>query len=124
MNRSLQEYLRCIINGNDTRYTEWSTHVKLFPLAYNSQTTKTSGLTPYEMVTNQKSRKPIMFIAKLLKNTQGYCQPTKESNCFNLPLHTQDEDHFLYPQILKLASGSHTEWILDRDKNTTNFIKK
>ena len=34
MNRSLQEYLRCIINGNDTRYTEWSTDVKLFPLAY------------------------------------------------------------------------------------------
>ena len=31
MNRSLQEYLRCIINGNDTRYTEWSADVKLFP---------------------------------------------------------------------------------------------
>ena len=28
MNRSLQEYLRCINNGNDTRYTEWSTDVK------------------------------------------------------------------------------------------------
>ena len=27
MNRSSQEYLRCIINGNDTRYTEWSTVV-------------------------------------------------------------------------------------------------
>ena len=24
-NYSLQEYLRCIINGNDTKYTEWST---------------------------------------------------------------------------------------------------
>ena len=33
MNRSLQEYLRCIINGNDTRYTEWSADVKLFPLS-------------------------------------------------------------------------------------------
>ena len=37
MNRSLQKYLRCIINGNDTKYTEWSTDVKLFSLAYNSQ---------------------------------------------------------------------------------------
>ena len=36
LNRSLQEYLRCIINGNDTRYTEWSTNVKLFPPSYNS----------------------------------------------------------------------------------------
>ena len=34
MNRSLQAYLRCIINGNDTRYTEWSADVKLFPLSY------------------------------------------------------------------------------------------
>ena len=41
MNRSLQEYLRCIINGNDTKYTEWSADVKLFPLAYNSQITTT-----------------------------------------------------------------------------------
>ena len=43
MNRSLQEYLRCIINGNDTRYTEWSTDVALFPLSYNSQITTTLG---------------------------------------------------------------------------------
>ena len=41
MNRSLQQYLRCIINGNDTRYTEWSADVKLYPLSYNSQTTAT-----------------------------------------------------------------------------------
>ena len=31
MNRSLQEYLRCIINGNDTQYTEYSADLKLFP---------------------------------------------------------------------------------------------
>ena len=30
MNRSLQGYLRCIINGNDTRYTEWSADVTYF----------------------------------------------------------------------------------------------
>ena len=41
MNRSLQEYLRCIINGNDTRYTKWTTDVKLIPLSYNSQITLT-----------------------------------------------------------------------------------
>ena len=34
MNRSLQEYLRCINNGKDTRYREWSAVVKLFPLSY------------------------------------------------------------------------------------------
>ena len=28
---SLQEFLKCIINGNDTRYTEWSTDIKTIP---------------------------------------------------------------------------------------------
>ena len=118
MNRSLQEYLRCIINGNDTRYTEWSADVQLFPLSYNSQITTTLGMSPYEMVFNQKPRKPIMFTANSHKNAQSYCQPNKESICYNLLLHTHDEDHFHHPQILKLASGTHTEWILNRDKKT------
>ena len=58
MNRSLQEYLRCIINGNDTRYTEWSAYVNFFPLAYNSQITKTSGMSSYEKVFNQNQENP------------------------------------------------------------------
>ena len=45
------------INGNDTRYTEWSADKKLFPLPYNSQITTNLGLSPYEMVSNQKQRK-------------------------------------------------------------------
>ena len=93
---------------NDTKYTEWSADVKLFPLAYNSQITTTLGMSPYEMVFNQKPRKPIMFTANSHKNAQGYCQPNKDSICYNLPLHTHDEDHFHHPQILKLASGTHT----------------
>ena len=109
MNRSLQENLRCIVNGNDTRYTEWSTDVKLFPLSCNSQLTTTLGLSPYEMVFNQKPRKRIMFTANSSKNAQVYCQPTKESIFYNLPLHTHDEDHFHHPQFLKLAPGTHTE---------------
>ena len=55
-----------------------------------------------------------MFTANSHKNAQGYCQPNKDSVCYNLPLHTHDEDHFHYPQNLKLASGTHTEWILKR----------
>ena len=101
MNRSLQENLRCIIKGNDKKYTEWSTDVKLFPLASNSQISTTVGLSPYEMVFNQKTRKPIMFKANPSKHTQGYCQPTKDSICYNLPLHTHDEDRFYPPQTLK-----------------------
>ena len=124
MNRSLQEHLRCIIKGNDTKYTEWSTDVRLFPLAYNSQITTTLGLSPSQMVFNQKPRKPIMFTANSSKNTQEYCQATKESMCYNVPLHTHDEDHFDHPQILKLASGTHTELILNRDKKHNEIYQK
>ena len=117
-NRSLQKCLRCIINGNDTRYTEWSKEVKVFLLSYNSQITTTLGLSPYEIVFNQKPRKPIMFTAKSSINTHGFCQPTKESRAYNLPLHIHDEAHFHHPQISKLSFGTHTKWILNRDKKT------
>ena len=39
---------------NDTRYTEWSADVKFFPLSYNSQITATLGMSPYEMVFDEK----------------------------------------------------------------------
>ena len=48
-----------------------------------------------------------MFTANSHKNAQSHCQPNKDSICYNLPLHTHDEDHFHHPQILKLASGTH-----------------
>ena len=124
MNRSLQEYLRCIINGNDTRYKEWSASVKLFPLSYNSQITTTLGMSPYEMVFNQKPRKPIIITAKAHKNAQGHCKPNNDSICYNLPLHTHDEDHFHHPKILKLASGTHAEWILNKDKKHNEIYQK
>ena len=61
---------------------------------------------------------------QLNKNTQSYCQPTKESICHNLPPHTHNEDHFHHPQILKLASGTRTEWILNRDKKHNEIYHK
>ena len=65
-----------------------------------------------------------MITANSSKNAQGYRQPTKESICYNLPLHTHDEDHFHHPRILKLASGTPTEWILVRDKKHNEIYKK
>ena len=55
---------------------------------------------------------------------KSYCQPNKDSFCYNLPLHTHDEDHFHHPQILKLASGTHIEWILNRDKKHNEIYQK
>ena len=44
--------------------------------------------------------------------------------CYNLPLHTHDEDHFHHPQDLKLASGTHTERILNRNKKHNENYQK
>ena len=76
------------------------------------------------MVFNRIPRKPIMFTANSSKNTQLFCQPTTESICYNLPLHTHDEDHFHHPQILKLASGTHIEWVVNRDKKPKRNLSK
>ena len=65
-----------------------------------------------------------MFTANAHKNEQGYCQPNKDSICYNLPLHLNDEDHFHRPQILKLASGTHTKWILNRNKKHNESYRK
>ena len=65
-----------------------------------------------------------MFTENSSKNTHVYCQPTKESICYNLPLHTHDEDNLHHPKILKLASGTPIEWILHRGKFTMKFIEK
>ena len=64
------------------------------------------------------------FLINSHKNAQSHCQPNKDSICYNLPLHTHDEDHFHHPQILKLASGTHTEWILNRDKKHNEIYLK
>ena len=65
-----------------------------------------------------------MFTANSSKNAQGYCQTTKKLVCYNLPLHTHDKDHFHHPQTSKIASGLHTEWILNRDKNNNKIYQK
>ena len=38
--------------------------------------------------------------------------------------YTHEEDHFHYPQILKLASSTHTAWILNRDKKHNTIYQK
>ena len=92
MNRSLQEHIQCNINEKETKYTEWSTDVKLFSLKQNSHKTTTLETSPYEMVFKQIRRKPIVFTANISKNAQCiFFQPAK--NC--LPLYTRDEDHFI-----------------------------
>ena len=65
-----------------------------------------------------------MFTANSSKNPQNYCQPIKNSICYNIPLHTHDEDHFHHPQTLNLLSGIHTECILNGVKKHDEVQQK
>ena len=42
----------------------------------------------------------------------------------HLLLHTHDQDHFYHSQFLKLTCGTHTEWILIRDKKRNEIYQK
>ena len=50
--------------------------------------------------------------------------PIKESVCYKLSLHTHDEEHFHHPQTLKLASSTHSKWILNRDRKHNEIFQK
>ena len=123
MNCSLHEYLRCIINENDTKYTELSADVKLFPLAYNSQITTTLGMSPYEMVLIKSQVNQLCLQQMPIKMHKVIANQIKTQFVITY-LYTHDEDHFHHPQILKLASGTHSEWILNRDKKHNDIYQK
>ena len=65
----------------------------------------------------------LLYELHLEPNSSGATNETS-SICYNLPLHTHDEDHFHYPQILKLAYGTHTEWIFNWDKKHNEIYQK
>ena len=113
-----------MIHGNDTRYTEWSADVKFSLLSYNSQITTTLGMSPYEMVFNQKPQNQLYSQQTLLKMHKVIVNQTKNQNVIIYLYNKHDEDHFHHPQILNLASGALTEWILNRDKKYYEIYQK
>ena len=67
------------------------------------------------MVFNQKPCKPIRLTAHSSKNAQGFCQPNKDSICYNLPLHAEksnpnslfDESLILHVASLHSTKSTH-----------------
>ena len=70
------------------------------------------------------------FLTKSLENQ--LCSPQMHKDTANqikiqyaiIYHYTHDEDHFHHPQILKLASGTHNEWILNRDEKHNEIYQK
>ena len=79
-------------------------------------------MSPYEVVFNQKPRKP----TKIKLGTTAYemrnCNPTETSACNTQPTHTFLEKQLSHPKIAKLQKGTFAKWFLDKEKhyNDTN----
>ena len=110
MNRSIQEYLRCIINGNDTRYTEWSTDVKLFALSYNSQITTENvynfsikQVNQYDKEQNKQhlfmSDREFRPILKFFRATFSSIKNMKDSNSDMISLHIYNNSLYKKPYL-------------------------
>ena len=77
-------------------------------------------MSAYEIVFNQKSRKPTKTTKIKLGTTTdeiGNCKPTETSACNTQPTHTHLEKQFNHPKIAKLQKGTFVKWFFDKEKH-------
>ena len=74
-------------------------------------------MSPYEVVFNQKPRKPSKIKLGTTTDEMGNCNPTETSACNTQPTHTHLEKQFSHPKIAKLQKGTFAKWFLDKEKH-------
>ena len=113
-NRIIGQFIRTLV---DEKYHNWSWKAKFFPYAYNTQYQTRLGMSPYEVVFNQKPRKPTKIKLRLITDEMGNCNPTEKSACNTQPAHTHLEKQFSHPKVAKLQKGTFAKWFLDKEKH-------
>ena len=98
-NHHLNTFLRTVLGS---QYDTWSQKVKVLLFAFNSQVKKNMNLLPYELVFDQKPKKPIMFNLFSTTDSLGNCKTTENSPCNSLPNHTHTDYLGYHHQIKKL----------------------
>ena len=74
-------------------------------------------MSPYEVVFNQKPRKPTKNKLGSITDEIGNCNPTDKSACNTQPAHTHLEKQFSHPKIAKLQNRTFAKWFLDKEKH-------
>ena len=74
-------------------------------------------MSPYEVVFNQRPRKPTKIKLGTTTDEMGNCNPTETSACNTQPAHTHLEKQFSHPKTARLQKGTFAEWFLDKEKN-------
>ena len=113
-NRIIGQFFRTLLNE---KYQNWSRKAKFFPYAYNTQYQTRLGMSPYEVVFNQKPRKPTKIKLGTTTDEMGNCNPTRTSACKTQPAHTHLDKQFNHPKIAKLQNGTFAKWFLDKEKH-------
>ena len=113
-NRIIGQFIRTLLNE---KYQNWSRKAKFFPYAYNTQYQTRLGMSPYEVVFNQKPRKPTKIKLGTTTDEMGNCNPTRTSACKTQPAHTHLDKQFSHPKIAKLQNGTFAKWFLDKEKH-------
>ena len=78
-------------------------------------------MSPYEVVFNQKPRKPTKMKLGTATDGMGNCNPTEKSACNTQPAHTHLEKQFNHPKIAKLQKGTFAKWFLDKEKHYDTY---
>ena len=73
-------------------------------------------MSPYEVVINQKPRKPTQVKLGTTTDEPGNCNPSDKSICKTQPTHTHLEQQFNHPKLTKLQKGTFAKSFLDKEK--------
>ena len=98
-NRIIGQFIRKLVDG---KFSNWSRKAKFFTYAYNTQYQTRLGMSPYEVVFNQKPRKPTQVELGTTTDELGNCIPSDNSICKTQPTHTHLEQQFNHPKLVKL----------------------
>ena len=120
-NRIIGQFIRTLLNE---KYNNWSRKAKFFPYAYNTQYQTRLGMSPYEVVFNQKPRQPTKIKLGTTTDEMGNCNPSDTSACNKQPTHTHLEKQFNHPKIAKLQKGTFAKWFLDKEKHYNDTYQR
>ena len=112
-NRIIGQFNRTLVDG---KYNNWSRKAKFFPYAYNTQYQTRLGMSPYEVVFNQKPQKPTQVKLGTTTDELGNCKPSDNSICKTQPTHTHLQQQFNHPKLAKLQKRTLAKWFLDKEK--------
>ena len=95
-NRIIGHFIRTLLSK---KYHNWLRKAKFFPYAYNTQYQTQLGMSPYEVVFNQKPRKPTKIKFGSTTDEMGNCNPSEKSACNRQPAHTHLEKNLAIQKL-------------------------